>query len=192
MDDPSLPTRLDDIPPWIDRALSRGVADPKSAFRWPTLLSTDLEGRAQARTVVLRGFDPSTHEISIFTDLRSPKVSHLRKDTRAGLHIYDNKKRVQLRLEAEAIVVTTGEAWEAGWARAQQGSLIDYQRMPGPGALIDEPQGADQDVGGAQKNFALVILTVQKADYLHLGREQHRRAVVHFGVEGSRATWIVP
>ena len=192
MDDPSLPTDLNDIAPWIERSLARGASDPRSAFHWLTLTSVDGTGRPQARTVVLREFCSSTNELVIFTDRRSTKVADVEREPRTGLHVYDARKRVQLRLEGSSQLETCGERWERAWARAKQGTLLDYGREPGPGTPIDTPTSGEMATIDSVDTFTVLIFTLQKADYLHLGREQHRRAQVIFTLEGSSATWLVP
>lgn len=192
MDHPSVPKEIDDVVPWIERALSRGVLDAKSAFHWPTLITTDERGVAQARTVVLRGFDALDFELTAFTDRRSQKVVEIERNPFAGMHVYDKATRVQLRLEGQARVECSGPAWEQGWQRASQGSLLDYQRTPGPGSPVHHLEDISQDVGCGKKNFALLRVRLRRVDYLHLGAERHRRACFSIDNANVSGEWLVP
>lgn len=192
MTDPSLPQSLDDLAPWIKRALSRGAADPRSPFRWPTLATVDDTGQPQQRTLVLREARPDESRLIFYTDRRTPKVVEAHGNSHAALHIYDPKKRVQLRLSGVAEIVLEGPAWDKAWTRTKEGRVLDYAAETIPGTPIADPMDVGTQPTLASENFALLIFYYQLADFLSLGRDQHLRARVNFSVEPAQATWLVP
>lgn len=193
MDAPDLPQSLEDVALWIARSLSRGAADPKSAFHWPTLISLSEEGGApQARTVVLRAHDASKRELLFYTDQRSEKCRELEASPAASVHVYEPKKRAQLRLTGTATMETSGPRWEEALKKAITSGSLDYSAQPGPGSPISDVQAFLHDDGTTRNHFTLISFIYQKADYLHLGRERHSRAVTEWTADGPRSSWLVP
>ncbi|MBC7477316.1 MAG: pyridoxamine 5'-phosphate oxidase family protein, partial [Pseudorhodobacter sp.] len=80
--------------------LSRGVHDRHAPARHPTLATVSVDGRPQARTVVLRAADKPAGTLDIHTDLYSAKFQELRATPFAALHMWDPAAHLQVRLEA--------------------------------------------------------------------------------------------
>lgn len=197
MDDPGLPKTPEDVARWISQALSRGVADPKSAFHWPTLVTSGAaaSGIPQARTVVLRGFKPQERRLTFYTDIRSGKIRELTEKPLASVHVHDQRRRVQLRLSGPATIHTDDDVWQHAWEKARQGRTADYAAPMPPGTPMKEgdlPAGEGADPAN---NFAALTFVYTDADYLHLGRSQHRRAGLTFTRDEEAPTdarWLVP
>ncbi|MEM6795447.1 MAG: pyridoxamine 5'-phosphate oxidase family protein [Acidobacteriota bacterium] len=190
--DPSSPETLSQIVAWIRSSLSRGVADPRSSFHWPTLATVTAEGEPRMRTVVLRGHDAERRELSFFTDRRSDKCPEIEAAPGSAVHVYDGRKKIQLRLRGTSFLHFEGEAWERAWERVRRGRTADYSHAPKPGSPVRtfdgfEPQGADPE-----SQFTLVRFVYRSADYLHLGKSAHRRARIDFASDPAVATWLVP
>lgn len=167
--------------------LVRGVGDRHAAARHPTLVTVSLQGWPEARTVVLRAADPGAGTLEIHTDTRSAKVAALRANPRAALHVWDAGAQLQTRVEGTAEVLT-GDAVAAIWARVPDPSRQSYGTEPAPGEPIT---GAlDYAKRPDPGSFAVVRLTVQAFDVLHLG-PQHRRARFTRG-EGWAGQWLAP
>lgn len=88
------------------QSLSRGVADRHAATRHPTLATLGCDGWPTARTVVLRAADPVSGTLDIHTDLKSDKVGGLRRTPQAGLHVWDEKARFQIRLRCDVNILS--------------------------------------------------------------------------------------
>lgn len=192
MEDPSLPAALGDIAPWITKALSRGAADSRSAFHWPTLGTVTPEGAPAMRTVVLRDHAEEERALTFYTDKRSGKVADLSSNPRAVVHAYEPKKKVQLRLTGRVTLHSEDEHWTKAWHRIRDGRTADFAHAPAPGTSIADHDGFDPHGAEAKEHLLVLRFTYQRADYLHLGRDAHRRASVNFGVEPPEATWLVP
>jgi hypothetical protein len=114
--------------------LARGAADPGSAWRNPTLLTIGADGTPQARTVVLRGFDPALRRLEIHTDTRSAKHAELLANATCGLHGWDHVAGIQLRLTGRASLHAGDPVADAAWAGLRPRTRQTYRVRPGPGA----------------------------------------------------------
>ena len=100
----SLHTTLDQV--WL--RLGRGVVDRKADARHP-IFATAGAGGPEARIVVLRQADRALSAVSVFTDMRSAKITDLRYETRASLLVWEQKARLQIRLRVH-VEITSGAA----------------------------------------------------------------------------------
>lgn len=170
---------------WV--RLVRGLRDRRAPTRHPTLATVGLDGKPQARTVVLRAADKALGTLDIHTDLRSTKVSELRQTPHAALHVWDEAARLQLRLEATVTLLHGPEA-TAFWSNVPDASRLSYGSQPAPGQPIAEALGYTRQPDPA--SFAVLRLTVQTIDALHLG-PNHRRARFDRDADWS-GTWLAP
>jgi pyridoxine/pyridoxamine 5'-phosphate oxidase len=118
--------------------LVRGVHDRHAPARRPALATVSRAGRPEVRTVVLRGANQKQAELTVHTDLRSPKVASLRTNPFAELHVWDASAQLQTRLEAHATILA-GEAVAPVWASLSEGAQQGYGTLPTPGEMIAEP-----------------------------------------------------
>ena len=72
-------------------------------FRYFSLATVDPNGKAESRMVVLRKFDESAVEFTVYTDARTPKIKSLTLMPDAELLFYDHKKLCQIRVKANCI-----------------------------------------------------------------------------------------
>lgn len=177
----------------VFRQLSRGVADRRSPYRNPAFGTVGRDGQPQIRTVVLRAFDPQALVLTIHSDVRAAKIRELQADPRVAIHVWDDGAQVQVRLDGTASVLTGTDA-RPDWDRLHSGSRATYAVRPRPAAPLADPAAADADrldEAEAFANFAAIPVRLAGLDWLHLGRDGHRRAVFRFG-EGEAAHWVVP
>ncbi len=152
--------------------LLRGVRDRRAPTRHPTLATVTPDGRPQARTVVLRAADKQTGSLEIHTDLHSTKVVELIAVPFASLHVWDASAHLQLRLEANVIILKDEDVAEI-WARVPEPSRLSYGGSPAPGQPISGALAYNKIADPA--SFAVLQLNIQTIDVLHLG-PSHRRA----------------
>ncbi|MDO9498548.1 pyridoxamine 5'-phosphate oxidase family protein [Falsiroseomonas sp.] len=175
------------------RLIARGVADRRHPFHTPTLATLAADGAPSARTVVLRGFDAATRQLRIHTDRRAAKVAELNAQPRASLHMYDHGAAVQLRLSCLATLHADDAVAQSGWAASRDFSRMCYAIQPAPGTPCAEPPPAPADAEAGRPNFCVVLLRIDRLEWLHLAAAGHRRA--HFawsGPGGPEAGWLVP
>lgn len=166
------------------KELVRATHDKHHEWRVPTLASVGLDGWPQARTVVLRHADPTTHQLHIYTDRRSPKVGELLLRPEATLVFWSRRKSWQLRVQVRVAVEQSGKAVEVAWLRVSQtAAASDY--------LAEQPPGAPLGQSGTvlpSHQLAVLVAEVQTMDWLELSRSGHRRA----RIDPSGLTWLTP
>ena len=178
---------LPDLYAQVWTRLVRGVRDRRAPTRHPTLATVTSDGKPQARTVVLRAADKTTGTLDIHTDLQSSKVADLRATTFAALHVWDTGAHLQMRLEA-TVTILTGPDVAALWAEVPDASRQSYGSLPAPGRPI--AHALDYAKQPDAESFAVLRMTVQTIDALHLGAH-HRRA--RFDRDGRWAgIWLAP
>jgi pyridoxamine 5'-phosphate oxidase len=198
--DPSLPEILAEC--W--QLLVRGGADRRSPLHTPSVVSIDADGAPDARIMVLRKADPAASTLRFHTDARSPKCDALNGQRIAVLG-YHPGQAVQLRLNGRAEVLTEGEEVDSAWARSTPFARRCYlaQHPPGtplrgPGSGLPEAleglKPSEEQLIPARAHFALLVMTVDSIDWLHLAQGGHRRVLfMRDGAEsGWVAEWVVP
>ncbi|MGY6553403.1 MAG: pyridoxamine 5'-phosphate oxidase family protein [Wenzhouxiangella sp.] len=178
---------LDSLHDQVWTRLIRGVHDRRAAARHPTLATVSVDGKPQARTVVLRAVDRELGTLDIHTDRRSAKVAELAANPYAALHVWDAKARLQLRLETR-VVSPSAEAVDLIWSRVSDTSRLSYGGEPGPGEPLPDALAYRKSPEPAR--FVVLRLVVERMDILHLGSD-HRRARFQ-RVDGWQGQWLVP
>lgn len=180
---PALPSTLTETRDDLFRRLARGVADRRSAFRTPALVTA-----GGARTVVLRAWDAPTRTVTIHSDVRAAKIADIRADPLVSLHVWDAGAQLQLRAWGRAHVTDTATA-DRAWDALHPGSRASYRAAAMPGTPIADPADVPLlDEAAARQNFSVIIIGLDVMELLHLARDGHRRA----RFDGPDATWLVP
>lgn len=178
---------LDTLHAQVWTLILRGVADRHAAARHPTLATVSTGGWPEARTVVLRAADQGAGTLDFHTDLNSPKVTALRSNPRAALHVWDGAAHLQTRIEA-TLTIFTGEDVAQIWSRVPDPSRQSYGTKPAPGRPIRSALAYDK--GPDLASFAVLRCCVQALDVLHLG-PRHRRARFQ-RTDGWTGQWLAP
>ncbi len=187
------PATLPDTLAWALALVARGVADRRHAFHTPVLATVGLDGAPQARTVVLRGLDPTTRQLRLHTDARAGKVAELDASPRASLLFYDAGAQLQLRLGGTATLHRDDAVADAAWAASRDFSRMCYAIQPAPGQPVALPPAAPLDSEAGRPHFCAVILHLSRLESLHLAASGHRRARFDWDATGTlSATWLVP
>ncbi|MGO2147748.1 pyridoxamine 5'-phosphate oxidase family protein [Halomonas sp.] len=167
--------------------LIQGVSDRHAPARYLTLATVSESGLPQARTVVLRSADKQAATLAVYTDIHSGKISALRANPMAALHVWDAAEQLQIRMEA-SVTVLIGEAVSEQWHSLPEHARSAYSSGPAPGkpiaASLDYTKTPDESA------FAVLWMDVQAIEALHLG-QHHRRAVFSRG-DGWAGQWLVP
>ena len=177
------------------RLLSRGVADRRSPFHTPVVATVGTDGLPQARTVVLRGFEPEARVLRFHTDRRAGKVAELRHLPAASLLFYDAGAKIQVRVAGSAQVHHGDAVAEAAWAKTRPFSRLCYRQAAAPGDIIDGPaHGLDDNGDDGFDQFIIVRVTITTLDWLYLSVRGHRRARFVWPPDNTRpeASWVAP
>jgi hypothetical protein len=166
------------------RELGAAVRGKEHPWRTAVLATSDGSG-ADARTVVLREFDPRERALRFFADARSPKVRQLQAYPQGMLVLWSAELGWQLRLSVHIDVETEGLGVSSRWARLKMTPAAqDYLSPLPPGSPVDRPT----PVRGTREHFAVLVARVMALDWLELSAEGQRRA--RFDERGRR--WLAP
>ena len=187
-----LPTP-EEIRPQIWKELGRASLDRHHEWRTPVLASTDANGLADARTVVLRQVDAVAGQLTFYTDSRSPKVAQLHAQASAMLVFWSARLSWQLRVRVACTVITSGPEVEALWQGVSQSAAAgDYLSPRPPGAVLPPSSGpadaAKANAPAPTHSFALLRAQVLQMDWLALSRDGHLRAQL----SADTWAWLTP
>ena len=193
--EPPLYADLDAVRTEAFQLLSRGVADRRSPFHTPVVATIGTDGLPQARTVVLRGFEPEARVLRFHTDRRAGKVAELRRAPAASLLFYDAKAKIQVRVAGSAQVHHGDGIAEAAWAKTRAFSRLCYRQATAPGDTIDGPaHGLGDAADDGFDQFTVVRVTITTLEWLYLSVQGHRRARFVWPPDNARpeASWVAP
>jgi len=182
--------------------MEQGVTDSHHAFHTPVLGNLSERG-VSLRTVVLRKAQPDLRTLICHTDVRSDKVAELRKNSSVSFLFYSPEDKIQIRAEGSVKVYYQDEIAQEGWQSALLSSRRAYTALAGPGTPIDEPESGLPDflIGRSPTleeseagwpNFAVIVSTIERFDWLYLEAKGHRRAQFSWNGTGFDATWVIP
>jgi pyridoxamine 5'-phosphate oxidase len=186
-----MPPRLETLPEieaaaWFE--LARAAADRSHPWRTPVLATVDTAGAApaaDARTVVLREVDATSHTLLLFTDSRAAKVRQAKAAPAGTLVFWSPALGWQLRCAVMLQVEEAGLAVSSRWASIKVSPAAqDYLSPLPPGA----PLGSAVPALAQRGKFAVVTAAVQAIDWLELHPDGHRRA--SFSSAGGH--WVQP
>ncbi|MGK9236667.1 pyridoxamine 5'-phosphate oxidase family protein [Inquilinus limosus] len=175
--------------------LDRAAGARRRTLGRVALATLNGRGGPALRTVILRSVDPAARRLEIHTDLRSVKVAEIRADPAAALLLYDPGEEVQVRAEGRAEMLPPGPELDAAWT-ATPGPVRAAYRMPGPpGTPIADPALPPPSTGWTEEgreNFAAIVLTVDRIDWVRLVPGADRRAAFDWTGGGLQASWLIP
>lgn len=199
-----IPSHYDDLDGSLAEAfrlLARGAADRRSAMHTPCVASVGLDGGPQLRSMVLRGFEPALRRLRLHTDRRSGKVAEFARLPLAAFHAYDPGAKVQLRADCRVELLNTGPLADAAWSASTRAARVCYRIEPGPGTPIPSGGGYDWraaadgagEAEAGRASFAIVLLTIDRLEWLFLHAAGHRRAEYRWDEAGGLAArWLAP
>jgi hypothetical protein len=206
---PDDPATLDAILAAAWDLLERGAIRAAEDWHWPVLASVDScnpeHPSADARVVVLRRVDRCAPALEIHSDLRARKRIELERSPPACLVFHDRERGLQLRAWGDASVHAGDPIARQAWERLSASSRRIYlaPRPPGepvdapdlnlPDAPQDRPNGAGEAEAGFE-NFAAIVLTLGRMEWLRLGRGGHQRARFDWPRRDGvpHASWVRP
>ena len=181
---------------WVASQLTAATGSARHAFHLLTVATVGTDGQPEARTVVLRHVDPVGGVVRFHSDIRSPKVRAIQRDSRVALHWYDPLIRVQVRIDASATIHHDDEVATAAWNAAAAMSRACYTTAIAPGDPLDAfPEGpvapaAGDDAG--RGHFAVVSCGFDSVDLLVLHAAGHQRVRLHLDRDPIAWTVLAP
>ena len=183
--------------------LNAGAGPGRSPFTLMQAATVGLDGSPQVRTVVLRKANREADAIWFHTDVRSPKVAELRADPRISLLAYDPETNLQIRVQGSAMISDDESDRRAMWTSSRPHTLTLYRSPCCPSTEIARPSDAypesepelDTDAAATKSgyaHFALVRVSIDRFDVLHIKSEGHQRCVLNQSDTGWQAHWVSP
>ncbi len=177
----------------VAESLTAAAGSSRHPFHLLSVATVDAAGAAEARTVVLRGFDEVNREVRFHTDLRSGKAAAIRRDARVGLHWYDPETRLQIRIPATASLHHADDVARRGWEHSQPMSRACYTTSHAPGAelasFLPAPLAPMDEDDAGLANFCVVRCRFDSIELLALHAAGHER--VRIDVTSNPVTWKI-
>jgi pyridoxamine 5'-phosphate oxidase len=196
-------TDLDNIRTDIWTRWTRGGADRRSPFHTPVVASVNSHGAPEQRVMVLRKFDPVMATMRFHTDRRSSKVEQIRQSSVVNVLGYDAQAKVQIRASGMAAIHQQGATADAAWAATSVSGRRSYMAEATPGSTSTKatsglasafegtlPTLAESEA--ARVNFAVLLVTINRLEWLYLAASGHRRAVFTRYGNSWAGHWLVP
>ena len=182
------------------KAIKDGIKDGSSSFHIFTISTINLQGYPSSRSIVIRSLNQAKRIISFNTDTRSNKWKELETNSQLGLHFYDSKFKIQIRISGSAKLYYNDLEWEKAWNESEEMSKIYYSSLFSPNSKIDDPMETDnliknikrKQIEKGKKNFGKINVKINKIDWLYLLHTGHRRAVFKFHKNNISMSWIAP
>ncbi len=199
-----IPDDLDAVLTDIWTRWGRGAADRRSAFHTPVVGSVNERGTPDQRVMVLRKVDRSIATLRFHTDIRSMKARQIEAQSMVSILGYDPGAKVQIRASGRASLIRTGPLADAAWAATSTSGRRSYLTTLPPGTVSNTatsglPRSFEQTVPtvseseAGRANFAIVAVTLDRLEWLHLASTGHRRAAFTRGGEsGWTGVWLIP
>ncbi len=169
--------------------LKNAIKTPEHPFRYFTFATSGINGRPRLRTVVLRDIDDQLN-LTIYTDKRSKKITHIHEHNVVSLLFLDNERLIQLSIRAKAEIIKDERTLKNIWEQVPQKSKKEYTTKLAPGEEIKNPEKIDFL---EEKHFFTAIkLIPDKIEYLRLNRPNHIRVLFRKEDNNWQGTYLVP
>ena len=175
--------------------LNDGIKNSKNPYHFFTL-STNSNNNPESRTVVLRGLELNPFTIYFNTDLRSNKIVEINENPIVSILFYDNLRKTQLRLKANAIVHSKNEIVRLKWENTALQSRKCYMAPFKPSSKLEkwhpnlplefldkDPDKKNSELG--YNNFCVIELVCQNLEILELHHSGHIRFRKNFNTGKS-------
>ena len=193
---------LPDLLQQIQHALHTAPSDPTNPLRTAAFI-TASGSHPTARTVVLRRADADTRQLVFHTDARSAKLRELEQNPAVAWLFQHPGEQLQIRAAGTAARQSADELVRAAWAATPLPNRLNYCTTLPPGTPVNDPDAGlpaawrhreptreETETGWA--NFAVVITTFTRLEWLLLRPQGARRARFIWDGSAWSAQWLVP
>ncbi len=203
----ALPGYYDDLERSLAAAQSlicEGAKDRRCPAHHPVVATVSALGEPRQRVMILRSADWANNQLRFHTDIRAAKADDLNHNASASVLIYDEERKIQLRIAGTARV-TGNEAAEQPWQNSTLFARRCYLADPAPGLPSHQPtsglapdmegrQPDEAEVAKARANFAILLFEIQQIEWLYLANAGHRRALFTCKKPADpwHMQWLVP
>ena len=181
--------------------LNDAVTNRSAPFRIPIFVCGE-QNEFDGRIIVLRKSDQTNNLLQFHSDIRSDKVSKLKKNNNASMLFYDKEEKIQLRLKVKCSVNHDNEITKESWLKTGHISRKCYLVNNRPGTKSPTPtSGLKPELDNFEftmeqsekgyKNFSVIQCKIKSIEWLYLAAKGHRRARFELG-DDNKEFWLVP
>ena len=181
--------------------LTDAVKNRNSEFRTPVFIcgdNKDLDGRV----VVLRKADPNNNFIQFHSDIRSSKISKIKKNPSCSILFYGKEEKIQLRLKIDCEINYKNQITKESWEKTGHVSRKCYLVTNSPGTTSQKPTSGlngkfndfnftKEESEQGYKNFCVIRCKIRSIEWLYLAAKGHRRALIKLG-KTNEFKWLIP
>ena len=193
---------LDQINFKIWQMITDGVVNRHSSFHIPVMINSS-ENNNNGRIVVLRNANSDQHTIRFHSDIRSPKVNNLKKNSKVFFIFYDKEEKIQLRVSGDAIINYKNNITKTSWEKTAHMSRKCYLAAYAPGTVSEKPTSGVSDKvenlkytleesESGYENFCVVETKIDSIEWLYLAAKGHRRAKFEYNKNNIKKNWLTP
>lgn len=182
--------------------MKSALNDSSHTYRTFSFASID-EKSPKVRTVVLRSFSIKDNYFEFHSDIRSPKLSELKKNKNFSALFYSSETKVQIRFSGKVKTLYNCSETEKRWEQVTPSSKRCYMGPYSPSESLNEyhpniPENfqfnnpSDEESSAGYKNFVIIRCFFDRLDYLKLKYSGHSRCCFKFYENDIIAEWIAP
>jgi len=199
---PAYYENFDEIEKKIWMMLNDSVTNRSSPFRIPVFICGD-QSDFDGRIVVLRKSDQSNSLLQYHSDIRSNKITKLKKNQNASMLFYDKEEKIQIRLKVKCIINYNNEITKESWLKTGHMSRKCYLVENEPGTNSPTPtSGLKPELDNFEftmeqseegyKNFTVIQCKIKVIEWLYLAAKGHRRARFEYLKNEIKKDWLIP
>lgn len=183
------------------RLIVHGATNRRSDMHTPVVGSAD----GDMRVMVLREYDAASRALRFHTDARSPKSAVIGEGgSTVNVLLYDREAKTQIRARGMGRIECVGPVADAAWKESTNFARRCYLAEDAPGTVsaggtsglpgwAEGIQPSDDQIAPARENFAVLMVKLDRLDWLYLANSGHRRAVFTASKRGDwDGQWVVP
>lgn len=174
----------------VKKELQSGVNSASHPFHYFTLATTGINEVPRLRTVVLRNITKDL-TLTLYTDKRSRKVTHIKEHNKVCLLFYHPEKLLQLKIDGVAYLEKDEKKLTKIWNKIEAPARKDYITLKGPGSKLEQQEQIEYL--DTSQHFAVIHINPYKIEYLKLQRPNHIRVQYSLDEKGGwDSNFLVP
>jgi len=176
---------MNELITYILKKIRNGTTKKGAPFKFGSLASS-YKKKPEQRMVVIR--EITNNELIIYTDNRSQKIEHFKKNNKASLLFYDSETMEQLILKGVIKIENTDT--NKVWKTIPKFAHRDYTSVLAPGTSITSEIA---EYSETKHNFCYLKFTFDSIDYLNIDKPCNKRVQFSLDQNNSwKGTYVVP
>lgn len=152
--------------------LKTALKETAHPFRYFTLATSDSYNAPAVRTVVLRDVQDDL-SLMIYTDQRSKKIAHIKRQKWISLLFFDPERHIQIIIKAQAKIITNHAILETIWKQTPLKARKNYTTEFPPGHKLKDPEKIH--FLEVKHFFSAIHILPEEIEYLRLKKPTNLR-----------------